>query len=383
MAQRIEGLEGLRGYLALWVWVTHVTTMASLSFDKHHGWGLLLANGDTAVGTFIIISGFVIAMNIDQSPTPYREYIVRRAFRLFPAYLVCLLISILILDYSIKVLNDIPWPSPRTADRLRYLTDSQQYFWPHAVLHALLLHGLVPNEILPSSSWAFMGQAWSLTLEWQFYLVAPLLFYLGSRLRLKFIQVAITMALLILMSQYLREASFLPRNLYLFFLGYMTYRIYTNKVPNPETSNKSGMLMIGMLACMCLIRWRSGLGGPLWATIFLTLFFSSGRAQRTLKWLLTNKFSAWLGALSYSFYCVHMIVLFLTSGILIYVFDVKSHPVFATALIATTLPAGLGMAWLIHTTIENPMIAYGRKLASRLTQDRLIKIELASHKNEI
>jgi hypothetical protein len=51
--------------------------------------GWILANGDTAVGTFIIISGFVIALNVDRSYDGYGGYIIRRALRLFPVYLTC------------------------------------------------------------------------------------------------------------------------------------------------------------------------------------------------------------------------------------------------------------------------------------------------------
>ena len=39
-----------------------------------------------------------------------------------------------------------------------------------------MLHGIVPETILPRSSIALLGPAWSISLEWQFYLVAPLLF---------------------------------------------------------------------------------------------------------------------------------------------------------------------------------------------------------------
>ena len=45
----------------------------------------------------------------------------------------------------------------------------------HGLLHVLLLQGLTPDSWLPFSSSALLGPAWSLSLEWQFYLVAPLL----------------------------------------------------------------------------------------------------------------------------------------------------------------------------------------------------------------
>ena len=49
----------------------------------------------------------------------------------------------------------------------------------HIPLHLTLLHGVVPEKLLPSSATAFLGPAWSLSLEWQFYLIAPLWFGLA------------------------------------------------------------------------------------------------------------------------------------------------------------------------------------------------------------
>ena len=44
--------------------------------------------------------------------------------------------------------------------------------------HIFLLQGLIPNNVLSESEYMFLGPAWSLSLEWQFYLVAPLLLFL-------------------------------------------------------------------------------------------------------------------------------------------------------------------------------------------------------------
>lgn len=365
---RVDGLEGMRGYLALWVWLTHVTTMASLSFDKHHGWGWLLANGDTAVGAFIIISGFVISLNLDRSYGNYLDYIVRRAFRLFPVYLACLLVSVLILNYSIDVLKDIPWAGPRTADRIRYLTDSREFFWQHLGLHALLLHGLMPDSLLPSTSLAFIGQAWSLTLEWQFYLVAPLLFLGARRLRLTPTPLGLTMAGLLLMTLYFRQASFLPSALFLFFVGHVSYRIHSALQLPPSAGGigrRQAALLLAMLAVMSLSRWSMGFGTVLWSGLFYALFLSDGSVHKRVNWLLTNRLAAWLGAVSYPFYCVHMIVLMLVAGALIHGFEVPSRALFATLLIVTSLPLSLAAAWLLHRGVEEPMISLGRGLVKR------------------
>jgi peptidoglycan/LPS O-acetylase OafA/YrhL len=47
-------------------------------------------------------------------------------------------------------------------------------FANHLIAHLLLLNGVVPDNILYEAQMMFLAPAWSLSLEWQFYLVAPL-----------------------------------------------------------------------------------------------------------------------------------------------------------------------------------------------------------------
>jgi peptidoglycan/LPS O-acetylase OafA/YrhL len=369
--QRVEGLEGLRGYMALMVWLSHVTTMATLSFDKHSGWGWLLANGDTAVGCFIIISGFVISLTLDRGGPGYGRYLVRRAMRLFPVYLVCLALSVVVLDMSIELLKTMPWQGPRTADRLKYLSDSQAWFWPHLLLHSTLLHGVVPDSVLPSTSFAFMGQAWSLTLEWQFYLVAPLLFVLARRATWTPTLAFFVMAALLALTLVSRQSSFLPSFLYLFFIGYISYELHTRLTAPGATREqrtrvvKQVVLILGGLLVMSLARWKVGMGPLVWTLVFSALFLLRGPVHRVVSWVLTNRVAEFLGAVSYPFYCVHMVVLFALSYALIHLFGVQSREVFATLLIAGSLPICLVASWLLHRFVETPMIEAGRHLVRR------------------
>jgi len=363
---RLFGLEGIRGYLALWVWVTHATTMATLPFEKNRGWGWLLANGDTAVGVFIVISGFVIALNVDRSYDGFGRYIVRRAFRLFPVYLVCLLASVLILDYSIELLQNMPWQGGRTGDRVRYLLDSKEHFWIHLGLHVFLLHGVVPNALLNSTSYAFMGQAWSLTLEWQFYLVAPFLFAVANRFKLSMTYVVPAFVALLGLPTFFGQDSFLLGKLYLFFVGYVSYRIYKEFLSG-DIDRKRALLLFSILALVSLVRWKQGFGALGWCCAFVMLYFVSGRAHGVVKWFFTNRLATWLGDLSYAFYCVHMIVLFLCAGLILHVLKVESQNWYAVWMIAASLPISLGASWLLHRLVENPMISAGKTIAYRRT----------------
>jgi peptidoglycan/LPS O-acetylase OafA/YrhL len=86
----IPRLESLRGIAALTVVGYHVNNQ--LSGGSANGWLDTLAsrligacaNGSSAVVTFFVLSGFVLARPLDSNPDPVR-FLRNRVFRLFPA----------------------------------------------------------------------------------------------------------------------------------------------------------------------------------------------------------------------------------------------------------------------------------------------------------
>ncbi|QNM95044.1 acyltransferase family protein [Chitinimonas koreensis] len=365
MTDKIRSLEGLRGYMALWVFVTHVSTMAALALDKQAGAGWLLANGSFAVTVFILLSGFVIGMLLSRErPDPWPAFMLRRGFRLFPVYLACLAASVLALDLSVQALQALPWPSPRAADRLRIFADTQAWFWPHLLLHAGLLHGLVPDALLPSTSYAFMGQAWSLTLEWQFYLLAPLLVRAARRHALSLPhQFAVVLALALL-NRVLTQPSFLLGQLCFFAVGYFGYRLHA--------AYRQGRLPLRRMVAALLLQWLALLptgaeaaAFALWLPVLLAASEPALRFAAPLRALLENRAALWLGRVSYSFYCCHMVGIYLVAWLLLVPLRIDSHPVYALALAAGSLALNLALAAVLNRTVEEPMIARGRKLAER------------------
>ena len=102
---------------------------------------------------FFILSGFVIAMMEDSRQEPYRTFIIRRFFRLAPVYYLILAMGIV--------------------DAIRTHEYAPTTFWAHVASHVTMLHGLFPDEVLFQSPHALDYVSWSISVEWQFYLVAP------------------------------------------------------------------------------------------------------------------------------------------------------------------------------------------------------------------
>jgi len=123
-------------------------------------WGLHLAFG---VQIFFVISGFVLALPFARSMMERGEfpstgmYLLRRVIRLEPPYVV----SMTLLFAWIVV----PWHHPMWYGRVML-----GVFGPHYLATLVYLHGL----IFGGPSW-INGNAWTLEIEVQFYLLMPVI----------------------------------------------------------------------------------------------------------------------------------------------------------------------------------------------------------------
>lgn len=164
---RFVALDGLRAWMAWLVVLSHVAQQAGLRESRF--WSHLFQAGNWGVQTFIIISGFVISHLLIERPQPYAAYIVPRFMRLFPAFAIATVIGALTYLLAGRV-ADPAWFS--TIHGELYASELHYLSW-HVLAHLTMLHGALPNTLLPLSEYAFLPPAWSVSLEWQFYLVAP------------------------------------------------------------------------------------------------------------------------------------------------------------------------------------------------------------------
>ncbi|ABM93694.1 acyltransferase family protein [Methylibium petroleiphilum] len=164
-----HALDGLRGYMAWWVVIGHALHLCGINNLVPD----FLSRRDVAVNVFICLSGFVITHLLLEKRESYLRYLTRRAFRIIPIYWFALLCA-LALSGAYQFVYQSEWVFELPM-RLERQASTDAHFGTHLLLHLGLLHGLVPDTWLPYSSSSLLAPAWSLSLEWQFYLVAPLL----------------------------------------------------------------------------------------------------------------------------------------------------------------------------------------------------------------
>src|SRR5215216_912700 len=237
---RLAAIEGLRAYLALWVIIDHTMESSGYSYVNLTGIKRLLMEGWWAVDVFVVISGFVIFFLLDKQQENYRQFITRRFFRLFPLAFLLFLAAAPLSHVRAWNITHGGYLDLESAQALLSRIESWWDHLPaHTFLHSILLHGTVPEILLKDSPGAFLDPAWSISLEWQFYLVAPLAYALatrsGSRGRaLVCGGCLILFATARVLLPDVHYGAFLPFHIEFFFLGglgYFVFKGHQNGIP--------------------------------------------------------------------------------------------------------------------------------------------------------
>jgi len=341
---KIAALEGLRGLMAVWVVLGHV----SLTF----GWRLPGIDQNTlAVDVFILLSGFVIARLIDQKQEPYAPYILRRAFRLFPLYLAVLAVSTALLGVQGEAWERVQALSPANLGRSGLVDMARAHLPLHLATHLPLAQGIVPSSLLPRAAYTLVGQAWSISLEWQFYLLAPFMVW-AVKARQRWLLLGAAVALLLLAAPLFSKA-YLGAKILHFVVGGASYFALERRF------DKWAM---GVLAAACLgVVLMDGAPQLIVLAIWLCVIAAVGGrlplAGPSIDRLLSSAPLKRLGEISYSIYLVHMIPLY---GVIV-ILGRMGVP--AAQLGAWAAPLTLVLTYLIATAtyrfIERPGIDLG------------------------
>jgi peptidoglycan/LPS O-acetylase OafA/YrhL len=364
--KHIQEFEGLRGLMAWWVVIGHWSTTAPIPYTIG---STKLFNG-YAVDVFIILSGFAIAALLDKRPEPYGLYIARRFLRIFPVYLLFLFLSVAASSLALEVWAAAP-EGYMKATRIQIAKDSLDQFWPHLFAHFTALHGVIPPAVLPNTDYAFLGQAWSISLEWQFYLLAPLLIPAIDRLRSLRALVAMLpfIILLALLSRFM-PAGFLVNHLHLFLLGILSFTFLKRRFSGDVRFQVPVAAVLAIaLPFLVLIQTFEAIPYVIWLTmmalIIATREHDSARLRR-LSALFNHPYVQKIGQMSYSVYLSHMLVIILSLKVL------EGRGLddlsFSAVLLVMTVVGTMLLSSLSFRMVEQPFHKLGRSL--RGTQAR-------------
>jgi peptidoglycan/LPS O-acetylase OafA/YrhL len=354
-------LDSLRGFMALWVYVTHALFIVGVGKG---GVMALVANGSMAVSIFMILSGFAIASSLLASPSSYGHYMARRFFRIYPIYLVGLLLGMMTSWLYPGLLQSLGWADPADVARIAARTQGEAHaFWPHLLAHLTLLHGAIPDALLYGSALSFNGPAWSLSLEMQFYLLAPLLVVLlrePARRPMAFgAVVLLALAGSVLFKRfYLQVPSFLPISLIYFLFGILTAIHLPRLAARPH-------ILLALGAMLVLLAARTGqilfaLPIAVWSAIILICSLDDWPLLARLRSLLAWRPFVAMGESSYGFYILHLPIMIAWAAFLERQGMGGNRMQFGIALLAS-LPVTLVIAHYSYRLFEAPINAWAKQ----------------------
>jgi peptidoglycan/LPS O-acetylase OafA/YrhL len=347
----IPALTGLRCFAALFVCMAHCLPRMLPENQPLHGLYLIITQlSAEGMTLFFVLSGFVIHYNysraiIKNPGIGIYNFIAARFARLWPLYLLCLLIDLVITlarTHSVHSLFNEALPY--------YLTLTQSWFYHPIGVHALVYQfGSMPSV------------AWSISTEWFFYLVYPLVcfgLYKAVTTRSKLFILAAISALTILaitafagnealINQYAvklfgnvadshsnYEDSFSRWLIYFspysrlseFIIGCATAALYMQLAAITPTRKEQliGFVLgltavLGVIASHYFIFTVSETNGFHWllsfhqsfgfAPAFAVLIYTSARFYNPITRFLSNRFILFGGEISYSMYLFHPVII--------------------------------------------------------------------------
>lgn len=361
-APYLPALTGLRGIAAMWVVSYHLWQFSGSPkiamplgfFDVDLT--PLLGSGFRGVDLFFVLSGFLLSMPFLRAdrenlrrPNLFR-YALRRCRRVLPAYYVQIVILCAVFYFI---------------DDTRALTPA------NLTAHALLVQNFLPMSI------SLNGVYWTMPIEWDFYIVLPLMTLMLARFR-----PVITLLILVVITVMFRYACYraltdpawvqfvefgkimqLPARFDEFFYGVLGAWIFLRYPIRPNVA--CWMTIIGIAGIVAAIVINATVASFIYPAVlpwvligfsWLGISFGAivlGSAAQYASWF-GAKPVAWIGLISYSLYLWHYPLL-----------GVAKHFGWTAASGATALlqnlvlllPPILFVSWLSQHFVERPFLA--------------------------
>jgi peptidoglycan/LPS O-acetylase OafA/YrhL len=346
--RRLHFLDGLRGVAALAVVVSHGGERVSQTVDGFLSQQLQL--GQMAVALFFMISGFVIPITLERRGAA--SFWVSRIFRLYPLFLLVLVIA-----YGLHKAG---------------LWDVGPGFGREAwILNATMLQPVFNVGYAVTTFW-------TLYFEIVFYLLMSLLFLVRLN------RFSVTLALFFLAIANINAEWPIPVPLGLggnglmvfsfMFVGTVFYRLYEGRV-RPWMAGAIWVLFLGTIIHVAYRSyWNANWGTFHGTAVFLPMIsawtaalvvFSIGYLLRHRRW---PRVLIWLGAISYSMYLWHLLVMDVGRN------GGQPAVIYGNAKITYLgyFAVTIAISWVSYRYLERPAINLGHRLASHVSRGRAI-----------
>lgn len=367
--KRFQVLDGFRGICALSVAVYHIHI--SQSFGE---WAFF-RSAHYLVSFFFVLSGFVMVHTYGQrlaTTDQFKQFFITRTFRLYPLHVFVLLFAI-----ALEVVK-------LAAEHAGIAFNQPSFTGQRAPQE------IIPNLLLLQSWWpgfnpqSFNFPAWSISVEYYIYMIFAGILLCTPRLAaLIFLMISlVATACLFLGLAYLMEPAL--QGLSCFFAGVMTYHLYrviqSKTIPRwVHTVLETVGICLTASLLVSNIDHKQIILMLVFCALMLIFSFEGGLISSLLKARPFEK----LGALSYSIYMTHAMVLFAVTLAMLLVGKVTGYTIvtyatdapgpmlsFHNAVADNTLLVALliiiiGISTVSYRFIELRGIEWGKQLSRR------------------
>lgn len=363
----LDVLDGFRGSLAVWVLLGHLSAATNYSIR-------IISDPALAVDLFMILSGFLMfytwEKNLDSKEGFARKalaFYLSRFFRIAPLFYFLLVICWLFLPelnamerYNAMLLTRIE--SAELSDRWNF----HSFKW--WFLHLSFLYGLLPgfenSSPLPE---------WSLSLEMQYYLIFPILFFLFKKRCILSLSLIVCMLSLVtprLFGEYsipgyfahFGQPSLILYRANAFVAGMVLAAIWQPR--ERQTGESIFFKSVPWISALLCVAPLSKLVIVGYAFLSLIVFFKIP----IITTLLSSRAMRFLGEISYSIYLIHMLVIiYITFGLInsaVFV-GLPSGAQFFVGLIFVA-PVTVLLSYAAYRLVELPTMKFGQVVANRL-----------------
>jgi peptidoglycan/LPS O-acetylase OafA/YrhL len=358
---QLNYLHGIRGIAALYVMLFHI----HLDYrDMQLEQGVqeiplwiqvplaLLSQGHAAVAVFILLSGYCLMLPVIKSADKelrggFWGYVKRRAKRIIPPYYAAILLSLLVTaSIPAMLLPATGW----------HWNSGQPSFSPDVILsHIFLVHNL-------RAEWMFKidPPLWSVGLEWQIYLLFPLLLPIWRRFGVVPL-LASAFGLSVILNDVLPFSGMITLftlGMFGAIVGFSQERALVQLRKNMPWNKLSILFFVGFLT-VCIVDNDASVIKDFFvgiSTLCLIIKYTSFLTEKRsvsapfLLPLLQSKLAFTLGIFSYSLYLIHAPVLALYQLLL----NSLALSLMAKGLLLFTIGPllVLGVTYVFHTLIE-------------------------------
>ncbi|WP_028669049.1 acyltransferase family protein [Runella zeae] len=332
----------------LWVGWNEIRANQSLysTFDKTIAYlSLPMPFLGSTVMLFFILSGFSIHYsNVLKEKIDFKNYIIRRFFRIYPPYLMAVFFSI-VLEWTGEFFFLSNVSSQKT---VLYTFFMIQNYPP------------ITSQLISNSS------LWSLPVEMELYIVYPVFFFLLRHVGKKHTIIIICFISLLALIITLNGYQWLEGNFAKYWIIWISGAVVAEKITIERIKKPKKIIFLFFLFfLMCGILMNLSHVSPviahfIWAIAYFFLFYLLVYFAENVNFVRNrvNSFFLYLGKISYSIYLIHFPIFKILGLLYVDFFGTKPTNLLVPILVSILI---IPLAGVFYKFIENPSHKMARK----------------------